>query len=58
MPDLNQRLFMLRSDAAHEIMFRRCLFENEKLEDLKVLKRSLDLLDNVKISQGQLRLIV
>ena len=27
-----------------------------KLEDLKVLKRSPDLLNNVKISQGQLRL--
>ena len=29
-----------------------------KLEDLKVLKRSPDLLDNVKIGQGQLRLII
>ena len=29
-----------------------------KLEDLKVLKRSPDLLNNVKIGQGQLRLIM
>ena len=29
-----------------------------KLEDLKVMKRSPDLLNNVKISQGQLRLII
>ena len=30
----------------------------EKLEDLKVLKRSPDLLNNVKIGYGQLRLII
>ena len=30
----------------------------EKLEDLKVLKRSPDLLNNVEIGQGQLRLII
>ena len=29
-----------------------------KLEDLKVLKHSPDLLNNVKIGQGQLRLII
>ena len=29
-----------------------------KLEDLKVLRRSPDLLNNVKISQGQLQLIM
>ena len=29
-----------------------------KLEDLKVLKRSPDLINNVKIGQGQLRLII
>ena len=29
-----------------------------ELEDLKVLKHSPDLLDNVKIGQGQLRLII
>ena len=29
-----------------------------KLEDLKVLRRSPDLLNNVKIGQGQLQLIV
>ena len=31
---------------------------NWKLEDLKILKRSPDLLNNVKIGQGQLRLIL
>ena len=30
----------------------------KELEDLKVLKRSPDLLNNVKIGQGQLRLII
>ena len=30
----------------------------KKLEDLKVLKPSPDLLNNVKIGQGQLRLII
>ena len=29
-----------------------------KLEDLKVLKRSPDLLNDVKIGEGQLRLII
>ena len=29
-----------------------------KLEDLKVLRRSPDLLNNVKIGQGQLQLIM
>ena len=32
--------------------------KKHKLEDLKVLKRSPDLLNNVKIGQGQLRLII
>ena len=31
---------------------------DKKLEDLKVLKRSPDLLNNVKIGQGQLCLII
>ena len=31
---------------------------NKKLEDLKVLRRSPDLLNNVKIGQGQLQLIM
>ena len=31
--------------------------ESTKLEDLKVLRRSPDLLNNVKIGQGQLQLI-
>ena len=34
------------------------LHVNVKLEDLKVLKRSPDLFNNVKIGQGQLRLII
>ena len=33
-------------------------FWTNKLEDLRVLKRSPDLLNNVKIGQGQLRLII
>ena len=32
--------------------------ERKKLEDLKVLRRSPDLLNNVKIGQGQLQLIM
>ena len=31
---------------------------NKKLEDLKVLRRSPDLLNNVKIGQGQLQLLM
>ena len=33
-------------------------YSSSKLEDLKVLKRSPDLLNNVQIGQGQLRLII
>ena len=33
-------------------------YPNKKLEDLKVLRRSPDLLNNVKIGQGQLQLIM
>ena len=32
--------------------------KNDKLEDLKVLRRSPDLLNNVKIGQGQLQVIM
>ena len=32
--------------------------ESVKLEDLKVLRRSPDLLNNIKIGQGQLQLIM
>ena len=35
-----------------------CFFKNNKLEDLKVLKRSPDLLNNVKIGQDRLQLIM
>ena len=40
--------------------FRSLLFAKikNKLEDLKVLRRSHDLLNNVKIGQGQLRLTI
>ena len=38
--------------------FHSLQFDFRKLEDLKVLKRSPDLLNNVKIGQGQLRLII
>ena len=33
-------------------------FSNKKLEDLKVLRRSPDLLNNVKIVEGHLQLFV
>ena len=45
-----------------ECLFPKCLFPKcllfKKLEDLKVLRRSPDLLNNVKICQGQLQLIM
>ena len=34
------------------------VFGTHKLEDLKVLRRSPDLLNNVKIGQGQLQLLM
>ena len=34
------------------------MHENLQLEDLKVLRRSPDLLNNAKIGQGQLQLIL
>ena len=48
------------------VIFRAFLFfffrppdpRSEKLEDLKVLRRSPDLLNNVKIGQDQLQLII
>ena len=36
----------------------KAISTNLKLEDLKVLRRSPDLLNNVKIGQGQLQLIM
>ena len=43
-------------------IFKKVDFEkklaDDKLEDLKVLRRSPDLLNNVKIGQGQLQLIM
>ena len=44
----------LMSIASKMNIFR----ENKKLEDLKVLRRSPDLLNNVKIGQVQLQLIM
>ena len=38
-----------------QLMF---MLGNKKLEDLKVLRRSPDLLNNVKIGQGQLQLVM
>ena len=40
------------------IMLYRNRCYKAKLEDLKVLRRSPDLLNNVKIGQGQLQLIM
>ena len=45
----------INDNAAKSLYTFRWLRE---LEDLKVLKRSPDLLINVKIGQGQLRLII
>ena len=42
----------------HPVLLRSKLNQIEKLEDLKVLRRSPDLLNNVKIGQGQLQLIM
>ena len=40
-------------------MFLKFVYSNkDKLEELKVLRRSSDLLNNVKIGQGQLQLIM
>ena len=44
--------------AFHSLQFDIEHDHFRKLEDLKVLKRSPDLLNNVKIGQGQLRLII
>ena len=42
----------------HSISLTRTSRGKDQLEDLMVLKRSPDLLNNVKIGQGQLRLII
>ena len=41
-----------------KIIFEKIVTVRTKLEDLKVLRRSPDLLNNVKIGQGQLQLIM
>ena len=49
----------IRFDTLMVLLFK--FFERvgfKKLEDLKVLRRSPDLLNNVKIGQGQLQLIM
>ena len=48
-------------DIVPEIFFLKVILKKNqitKLEDLKVLRRSPDLLNNVKIGQGQLQLIM
>ena len=45
------------SPRSHRSLLLECLVSLE-LEGLKVLKRSPDLLNNVKIGQSQLRLII
>ena len=49
---------MLRMDGQIGKYLGSTPIKNEKLEDLKVLRRSPDLLNNVKIGQGQLQLIM
>ena len=44
--------------ASPNYAFMRCRLYSNKLEDLKVLRRSPDLLNNVKIGQGQLQLLM
>ena len=46
-----------REKLSDIIVLEKCEFYSTKLEDLKVLRRSPDLLNNVKIGQGQLQLI-
>ena len=53
--------YVVPDRCASEINMEVCeTFANrtDKLEDLKVLRRSPDLLNNVKIDQGQLQLIM
>ena len=48
-------------DSTNQTSFPQTFVESFliiKLEDLRVLRRSPDLLDNVKIGQGQLQLIM
>ena len=45
-------------DGSFEYPQHMFWLRNKKLEDLKVLRRSPDLLNNVKIGQGQLQLIM
>ena len=42
----------------HSKLFDNKSCHKQRLEDLKVLRRSPDLLNNVKIGQGQLQLIM
>ena len=54
--DLNLKLIATLIAFMKEF-FEKVKFER-KIEDLKVLKRSPDLHNNVKVGQGQLRLII
>ena len=47
-----------RVDFGNKILGENLTNISRKLEDLKVLRRSPDLLNNVKIGQGQLQLIM
>ena len=49
-------ILFLKNTYSHIIL--RLVWKHLKLEDLKVLRRSPDLLNNVKIGQGQLQLIM
>ena len=46
------------SQNVHSKYLRIAAIQGAKLEDLKVLRRSPDLLNNVKIVEGQLQLFV
>ena len=48
-----------KTEMPDEMLTKYCKQSNiYKLEDLRVLKRSTDLLNNVKIGQGQLQFII
>ena len=55
-------VFLRNTGLGTDILFIKlelnCALASKKLEDLKVLRRSPDLLNNVKIGQGQLQLIM
>ena len=58
MKPLNSTLTMSQTIKTMNAASRSALFAKSKLEDLKVLRRSPDRLNNAKIVQGQLQLIL